>query len=214
MKARKADDLDRDLIQEELPLGADARQPKERIVSRRGIVFAKPHPSGVVAQNPRKMSDNGGCGESVIDNAGAAAVRGEAAPTFAITVREGEFSVDLRELHQALESKQEFSNWAKSKLSQFSEGEDFASFDNVIKREKGASVRKDYSVTLDCAKHIAMMEQTERGRQFRCYFIECEKALRERSLPEPAPRIPQTLPEALRLAADLAEKKAFPASIG
>ena|GEM_PF-3938192 len=51
--------------------------------------------------------------------------------------------VDLRELHRGLESGQEFAHWAKERLKQFVEGEDFVSFDNIIKRETGASRRKE-----------------------------------------------------------------------
>lgn len=78
--------------------------------------------------------------------------------------------MDLRELHRELESKQEFATWAKAKLSQFIEGEDFASLPNPRKQTgRGGHNRIDYAVSLDCAKHIAMLEQTERSRQVRAW---------------------------------------------
>lgn len=90
--------------------------------------------------------------------------------------------VDLRELHSALESKKDFSTWAKSKLAQFEEGRDF----EILLPQSGEQVhgghnRIDYAVSLDCAKHIAMMEQTERGRQVRAYFIDCERRLKDQA---------------------------------
>jgi phage anti-repressor protein len=107
-------------------------------------------------------------------------------PAFNITVHMGDnFPVWLRELHTALESKRDFSNWAKAKLSQFAEYEDYTSFNKLVERGKGGSLRKEFSVTLDVAKHIAMMEQTPRGRQVRHYFIETEKAFRQQTLSPP-----------------------------
>lgn len=104
--------------------------------------------------------------------------------TFAITIKpDTKLGVDLRELHAALESKQDFSTWAKARLSQFTENEDFSSLHKSVERETGATRRIEYAVSVECAKHIAMMEQTERGRQVRAYFIECErKALAPREL--------------------------------
>jgi paraquat-inducible protein B len=40
---------------------------------------------------------------------------------------------------------------------------------------------KDFSLTLDFAKRLAMMTRTEKGEQARQYFIECEKQLKEQN---------------------------------
>jgi anti-repressor protein len=126
--------------------------------------------------------------------------------TFAIAVKDGPLGVDLRELHRELESKQQFADWAKSRLSQFVEGEDFVLLHNAMKQSgRGGHNRTEYAVSIDCAKHIAMMEQTERGKQVRRYFIECEKALRAASNPT-APALPQTRAQALRELADAVEQ--------
>jgi anti-repressor protein len=117
-----------------------------------------------------------------------------------ITIHDRPLGVDLRELYLNLESKQDFSTWAKARLAQFIEGEDFSSLHKSVEREIGATRRIDYAVSIDCAKHIAMMEQTEKGREVRAYFIECEK-----KLSAPPVAIP-THSEALRLAADAIDK--------
>ena len=86
-------------------------------------------------------------------------------------------SVNARELHSNIESKQEFSAWIKNRIEKydFKENDDFVSFDKVIKREIGATTVKDYIITLDMAKELAMVENTPKGREVRKYFIECEK---------------------------------------
>lgn len=93
----------------------------------------------------------------------------------------GKRLVDARELHTFLESKQEFSTWIKKKLSKygFVEGQDFTTFDKLINRKgkRGASVATEYSLTLDTAKELSMLEGNEKGKQARRYFIERDKVL-------------------------------------
>jgi anti-repressor protein len=85
--------------------------------------------------------------------------------------------VDARELHEFLESKQEFANWIKNRINQygFIGDQDYVSFDKIIKRETGASVRVEYGLTLDMAKELSMVENNEKGKIARKYFIEKEK---------------------------------------
>lgn len=103
-------------------------------------------------------------------------------------------SVNARDLWLALESKQEFIHWIKARLEQSYaiENEDYCSFDKIIKREKGAVKIKEYALSLDLAKNIAMLERNEKGSQIRKYFIACEKQLKAQT-----PRLPQTYLEAL-----------------
>lgn len=107
-------------------------------------------------------------------------------------------TVNARELHAFLESKQEFSNWIKNRIEDygFLDGVDFLT--NLSKTQ--GRPRIDYFLSLDMAKELSMVERNEKGKQARQYFIDCEKRL-SGSL-----NIPQTLPDALRLAADLAER--------
>lgn len=77
-------------------------------------------------------------------------------------------------------------------------------FSNSIKN-CGSRSRKVFASSFKCAKHLSMKEQTERGRQVRQYFIDFEKAARAKETSN-IPAITQILGEALRFAADLADK--------
>jgi len=86
-------------------------------------------------------------------------------------------SVDARELHKFLESGQQFSNWIKNRIKQydFTESIDFITINNSIY----SPPRIDYAITLDMAKELSMVENNEKGKQARKYFIACEKKLKE-----------------------------------
>jgi len=88
--------------------------------------------------------------------------------------------VDARELHQFLESKQDFSNWITNRIKKygFEEGKDYTI--NLLNRSDGlpGKPRKEYALTLNMAKELAMVENNAKGREARRYFIEAEEALR------------------------------------
>ena len=108
-------------------------------------------------------------------------------------------TVNARELHAFLANKDHFATWIKDRITQydFIENQDFVIYSEFS--EKGRP-RVEYALSLDMAKELSMVERTDKGKQARQYFINCEKRL------SGSPQIPQTLPEALRLAADLAEQ--------
>lgn len=97
--------------------------------------------------------------------------------------KQGQKVVSARDLHEKLGSKQDFSNWIKNRIEKygFIEGEDYTSFDKIIERENGGTIRREYALTLNTAKEIAMVEGNERGRVVRKYFIECERLAIESS---------------------------------
>lgn len=94
-----------------------------------------------------------------------------------ITEHDGKRAVSARELHQFLENKREFTTWIKQRIEQygFVENQDYCSFDKIVKRETGATTCKEYALSLDMAKELSMVENNEKGRMARKYFIECEK---------------------------------------
>ncbi|HEF9361355.1 TPA: antA/AntB antirepressor family protein [Campylobacter coli] len=85
-------------------------------------------------------------------------------------------SANAREIFQFLNSEQEYSNWIKNRINQydFIENQDYII---ELVYTKGRP-RKEYYVTLDMAKELCMVENNEKGRQARRYFIECEKRLK------------------------------------
>ena len=97
-------------------------------------------------------------------------------------------TVNARELHAFLESKQDFSTWIKNRVEQydFVENQDFVRLHKKMEQVSGAKYLIEYQISLDMAKELAMVERNEKGKQARQYFIECEKKLRETVQPQPA----------------------------
>ncbi|EFS1956954.1 phage antirepressor Ant, partial [Escherichia coli] len=87
--------------------------------------------------------------------------------------------VNARDLHGFLEVGKDFSNWIRARLNEygFVENLDYILFSPNLAKTPGRR-RKDYHLTLDTAKELAMVERNEKGRQIRRYFIACEKKLR------------------------------------
>ncbi|EAH5545091.1 antA/AntB antirepressor family protein [Campylobacter jejuni] len=85
-------------------------------------------------------------------------------------------SANAREIFQFLNSLQDYSNWIKNRISHYNfiENQDYII---ELVYTKGRP-RKEYYVTLDMAKELCMVENNEKGRQGRRYFIECEKRLK------------------------------------
>ncbi|HED5992618.1 TPA: antA/AntB antirepressor family protein [Campylobacter coli] len=85
-------------------------------------------------------------------------------------------SANAREIFCYLNSLQDYSNWIKNRINQydFIENQDYII---ELVYTKGRP-RKEYYVTLDMAKELCMVENNEKGRQARRYFIECEKRLK------------------------------------
>ena len=91
--------------------------------------------------------------------------------------------VSLRELHEGLGIKTQFTKWAIRMIEYgFTENIDFI----LISQKRLANNPKnpfteqtDYIITIDMAKELCMIQRSDIGREFRKYFIECEKQLKE-----------------------------------
>ena len=122
-----------------------------------------------------------------------------------IEEKEGKRVVNARDLHQFLEVGRDFSNWIKNRIEKydFIENQDFIVFAKNGENLNGGRPSIEYAISIDMAKELSMVENNEKGRMARRYFIECEKKLKEVMF---GSQIPRTFAEALRLAADQQEK--------
>ncbi len=98
-----------------------------------------------------------------------------------ITEYNGKRAVNARELHQFLESKYQFANWIQERITKygFVENQDYEVFKENLKNSNGGRPQTEYALSVDMAKELSMVENNEKGRLARKYFIECEKIARE-----------------------------------
>lgn len=110
----------------------------------------------------------------------------------------GQKVVSARELHYYLEVGRDFSTWIKDRIERFEfvENVDFVTFTKIVERAK----RIEYAISIDMAKELSMVENNEKGKVARRYFIECEKKLKSTIA------IPASFAEALELAAHQARE--------
>lgn len=119
-----------------------------------------------------------------------------------ISDNNGKKAVNARDLHAFLESKRDFSTWIKDRIKSydFIEGVDYQSFTEIVEREIGATTRIEYALSISMAKELSMIENNERGKQARKYFIACEENKHELSRKELALMVVQAEEEKERLA--------------
>lgn len=89
--------------------------------------------------------------------------------------REGRQVVSARELYLGLGlDKSNWSRWSKQNIEEeqfFKENEDWVGFVTMT----NGNETKDYAVSLEFAKHIAMMARTDKSHEYRNYLLQCEK---------------------------------------
>lgn len=90
-------------------------------------------------------------------------------------------TVSARELHDGLDIKTAFKDWFPRMTEYgFENGIDF----NPLKKEQvrlegNREVKReilDYQISIDMAKQICMFQRSEKGKQYRQYFLDLEKA--------------------------------------
>jgi len=98
----------------------------------------------------------------------------------------GQQAVSARELYNFLEVETRFDIWIKRMLEyDFDENIDFQCLNKNVHMPNGGikTILDDYALSLDCAKEIAMLQRTPKGKQARQYFIEVEKKARALAKP-------------------------------
>lgn len=81
-------------------------------------------------------------------------------------------TVNARDLHEFLEIGRDFATWLKARISQydFRESEDFEVVESLSSPKRGSAKSrpqtvKDYYVSLDMAKELAMVERNEKANK-------------------------------------------------
>lgn len=103
----------------------------------------------------------------------------------------GGFCVNATDLWGQLGKPQgKLADWVKRKITEkktkskvliFTEGKDYVAISQKceIANTGGFKERKEYFLTIDCAKNVSMMENTDSGSLCRQYFILMEKAVKK-----------------------------------
>ena len=89
-------------------------------------------------------------------------------------------TVSARELHEGLEIKTAFKDWFPRMAAYgFEENQDFI----LVAQKRATNNPKnptttcnDYEISIDMAKQICMIQRTDKGKQYRQYFLDLEKA--------------------------------------
>lgn len=82
------------------------------------------------------------------------------------------------ELHESLDIKTAYKDWFPRMTEYgFEDGKDFSSYLGTSVESKTGRPKKDHILSLDMAKHIAMIQRTEKGKQIRQKLIELEKKI-------------------------------------
>lgn len=98
---------------------------------------------------------------------------------------DGDGRVDARELHAFLAVRRDFTTWIKGRIDQygFARGVDYEVFDSPDlgnQNGRGGDRRSQiYSISVEMAKELALVENNERGRFLRRHFIQAEKKYRK-----------------------------------
>ena len=87
-------------------------------------------------------------------------------------------TVSARQLHEGLEINTRFNDWYKRMCEYgFAENVDYQAITQKrVTAQGNETTFMDYKISIDMAKQICMIQRTDKGKQYRQYFIDLEKA--------------------------------------
>lgn len=98
------------------------------------------------------------------------------------TTDTGEKVVIGRELHERLNISEKYADWFPRMCAYgFEENTDFSSFSEKSEKPNGGRPSVNHILTLDMAKHIAMIQRTPQGKEIRDKLISLETRVQELS---------------------------------
>lgn len=81
-----------------------------------------------------------------------------------------------RDLHEALGVKEKYSEWFKRMCGYgFEENTDYISFSVNSEKPTGGRPSTDHQLSIPMAKEICMLQRSDKGKEFRQYFIKIEE---------------------------------------
>lgn len=93
-----------------------------------------------------------------------------------IEERNGEQLVSARELYDFLEVTERFQQWFDKKVEKFNFKEDQDYIGCKFFHTQAKQELQDYYLKIQMAKELAMLQNNDKGKQAREYFIKCEEA--------------------------------------
>ncbi len=100
-----------------------------------------------------------------------------------IETRDGVETCNARELYEYMGVQSKFADWIKNRILKycFIEHQDYVA---VSKKLEYGGATKEYYISIDMAKELSMVENNDKGREARQYFILMEKRAKILTSPE------------------------------
>lgn len=130
------------------------------------------------------------------------------------TTEDGTQVVSARELYEGLGVTTRFNTWVKSNFEMFDEGVDYIGRKLLTPYNKAYPDKlqevQDYELTISMSKELSMMSRTQKGREYRNYFLALEDMVKNNlSLVQDSYAIQDPVERAKRWIEEQEEKQAL-----